>query len=194
MKKLLSVILVVAMVSSLALLSSCKEKTAKQQFSASDITAFDTQSIIHGWEKTEEEFNKKADEILEILKKYHKLYDIYYEYDGVNNLKTVNKNAGVAPVKVEREIIDLILYAKEMYDLTDGLTNVAMGSVLSIWHDYRERGIADPASAAIPPMKDLETAALHTDIDKVLIDEKNSTVYPPATAATSPTSWAWATG
>ena len=71
MKKLLSVILVVAMVSSLALLSSCKEKTTKQQFSASDITAFDTQSIILGWEKTEEEFNKKADEILEILKKYH---------------------------------------------------------------------------------------------------------------------------
>ena len=177
MKKLLSVILVVAMVSSLALLSSCKEKTAKQQFSASDITAFDTQSIILGWEKTEEEFNKKADEILEILKKYHKLYDIYYEYDGVNNLKTVNKNAGVAPVKVEREIIDLLLYAKEMYDLTEGLTNVAMGSVLSIWHDYRERGIADPASASIPPIKDLETAALHTDIDKVLIDEKNSTVY-----------------
>ncbi len=175
MKKLLSVILVVAMVSSLALLSSCAVK--KQQFSASDITVFDTQTIILGWESTEEEFNERADEILEKLKVYHRQYDIYHEYDGINNLKTVNDNAGIKPVKVDREIIDLLLYAKEMYDLTEGMTNVAMGSVLSIWHTYRERGLADPANAALPPMEKLKEAALHTDIEKVIIDEEKSTVY-----------------
>ena len=177
MKKLLSIILVVAMVSSLALLSSCKERTTKEQFSKSDITVFDTQTVVLGWEETEEKFNSRFDEILELLKKYHKLYDIYYEYDGVNNIKTVNKNAGIAPVKVEREIIDLLLYAKKMYKLTDGMTNVAMGSVLSIWHTYRERASADPANAEIPAMEELQAAALHTDIDKVIIDEENSTVF-----------------
>lgn len=55
--------------------------------------------------------------------------------------------------------------------------NVAFGSVLSIWHDYRERGIDDPLSAKLPPMEKLREAAAHTDIDKVVIDEAASTVY-----------------
>lgn len=177
MKKLLSLILAVATILSLALLSSCERKTTKKQFSASDITVFDTQTIILGWENTEEEFNTRSDEILGILKKYHKLYDIYHEYEGINNLKTVNDNAGVAQVRVEPEIIELLLFSKEMYILTEGMTNVAMGSVLSIWHTYREAGLADPENASLPPMEELRAAALHTDIDKVIIDKEKGTVY-----------------
>lgn len=174
MKKLLSVILAAVMVSSLALLASC---TSKVQFSRTEISVFDTQTIILGFEKTKSAFDENADLIFECLEKYHKLYDIYYEYDGISNLCTVNKSAGVSPVKVDGEIIDLLLYSKEMYEKTGGLTNVAMGSVLSIWHDYRTRGLDDPENAALPPLDVLRNAALHTDIEKVVIDEDASTVY-----------------
>lgn len=74
-------------------------------------------------------------------------------------------------------MIDLLLEAKELYAFTGGRVNVAFGSVLSIWHDYRERGIDDPLSAKLPPMEKLREAAAHTDIDKVVIDEAASTVY-----------------
>ena len=174
MKKMLSVILVQALISSLALLSSCARE---QQFSRTDITVFDTQTVILGYETTESAFAEKADDILEKLKFYHQQYDIYYEYSGINNLKTVNDNAGKEPVKVDRAIIELLLYSKEMYTLTEGMTNVAMGSVLSVWHRYRERGIADPENASLPGTEELEAAALHTDIEKVIIDEEAMTVY-----------------
>lgn len=52
-----------------------------------------------------------------------------------------------------------------------------MGSVLSIWHDYREAGSEDPYSAELPPMDELERAAEHTDIHDIVIDEEASTVY-----------------
>lgn len=55
--------------------------------------------------------------------------------------------------------------------------NIAMGSVLSIWHDYREAGSEDPDSAELPPMDELERAAEHTDIHNIVIDEEASTVY-----------------
>lgn len=55
--------------------------------------------------------------------------------------------------------------------------NIAMGSVLSIWHDYREAGSEDPDSAELPPMDELERAAEHTDIHDIVIDEEVSTVY-----------------
>jgi thiamine biosynthesis lipoprotein len=79
-------------------------------------------------------------------------------------------------VTVDRRIIDMLLYAKEMYATTDGIVNVAMGSVLSLWHDYRTVGMDNPAQAALPPMDRLQAAAAHTDITKVVIDEQNNTV------------------
>lgn len=176
MRKLLSVLILAVMILSPALLSSCNA-TLKVQFSRNEISVFDTQTVILGWETSNSAFDEKADKIMEMLENYHRQYDIYHSYDGINNLKTVNEMAGKEPVSVDREIIDLLLYCKEVYTLTGGMTNVAMGSVLSIWHEYREMGIADPESASLPPTEKLEDAALHTDIDKVVIDEEKSTVY-----------------
>ena len=108
---------------------------------------------------------------------YNNLYDIYNDYDGLNNIKTINDNAGVQAVEVEPEIIELLEFGKEMYDLTDGKVNIAMGSVLRIWHEYREYGIDNPSDASLPPLSDLEAAKEHTDINKVIIDKEAMTVY-----------------
>ncbi|MGE5582752.1 MAG: FAD:protein FMN transferase, partial [Bacillota bacterium] len=103
--------------------------------------------------------------------------DIYHDYKGINNVKTINDNAGIAPVKVGRELLSLLLFAKKQYYATDGKTNIALGSVLAIWHEYREKGISDPLEAEVPPRKLLEQAARHTGIEDVIIDTKASTVY-----------------
>ena len=109
---------------------------------------------------------------------YHRLYTIYHRFDGMENLCTVNalKDGSHRTVTVDSRIIDILLYAKEMYTLTGGRLNIAMGSVLSIWHDYREAGRESPAEAELPPMDALADAALHTDIDCLVIDEENGTV------------------
>lgn len=174
MKRIAAVILTLATVLSVVLLSSCKKE--EKQYSKSFIGVFDTQTVVVGCEMSEDIFNKNAEKIYELLEEYHRLFDIYHEYDGINNLKTVNSMAGKAPVKVDKAIIRLLKFSKEMYTLTDGMTNVAMGSVLSLWHDYRTKGLDDPKNAALPPMEELSKAALHTDIEKVIIDEKESTV------------------
>lgn len=140
---------------------------------------FDTVSTIIGFEKTQDEFAEVSNEAMNLLAEYHRLFDIYNEYEGINNICTINKIVdGEHPVvKVDRKIIDMLLYAKEMYELTDGKMNIAMGSVLSIWHDYRTEGIDNPSKAKLPPMAELEKAAQHTDINNIIIDEENSTVW-----------------
>ena len=97
----------------------------------------------------------------------------------IANISTINKLVdGEHPVvKVDRKIIDMLLTAKEMYTLTGGKMNVAMGSVLSIWHDYRTAGLDNPKDAELPPMDLLQEAAKHTDINDIIIDKANSTVY-----------------
>ncbi len=90
------------------------------------------------------------------MKEYHQLYDIYNDYEGVINIKTINDNAGVRPVKVDGKIIALLDEAVRMYDETGGKVNVAMGSVLSIWHEYREEGAGHPEDAKVPPIEELQ--------------------------------------
>ena len=150
----------------------------KQKFSEYSFSYFDTVTTIIGYENNKETFDQTAAEILRELEEYHKLFTIYLRYEGMENLCTVNElvNGEHRTVTVDRRIIDLLLYAKEMYAKTNGMVNVAMGSVLSLWHDYRTVGMSDPASASLPPMEKLEEAAKHTDIENVLIDEINNTV------------------
>jgi thiamine biosynthesis lipoprotein len=149
----------------------------EQRFHAEFLNLFDTVTEIVGYSKNKEEFTQIATDVHDELEIYHQLYDIYNDYDGIANIKTINDNAGKSPVKVDQKIIDMLELAGVAYEKTDGKINVAMGSVLTIWHDYRTKGIENPETAEVPPMDKLKEAALHTDFSKVLIDEEASTVY-----------------
>lgn len=138
---------------------------------------FDTAVTVVAYTKTEAEFDAFFDRIHARFKELHDLFDIYNSYEGVSNARTINQNAGIAPVKVAKELVDLIDFSKEWYRKTGGKTNIAMGAVLRIWHEYREEGIADPETAQLPPMEALQGAAQHIDIDKVIVDKDASTVY-----------------
>ena len=172
---------ILALVLALLLLTGCsapvKEADTTQQYTATFLTLFDTVTTIIGRDTTEEAFQEKAQAIHDDLKYYHERFNIYNDYDGVNNIKTINDNAGIAPVKVDKAIIDLLLDCKDYYDLTGGRVNVMMGSVLYLWHEARTDGINDPSRAKLPDMEALQEAAKHCSFDLLEIDEAASTVY-----------------
>jgi len=147
------------------------------KYTDSFFDVFDTMTTVIGYAKSEAEFAAYYGQIHARLQELHKLYDIYNDYAGINNLKTINDNAGQAPVPVDRAIIDLLLFAKAWSGRTGGVANVAFGPVLRLWHDYRIAGSDDPPHAELPPPAALQAAAQHTDIDKVIIDAENGTVY-----------------
>ena len=181
MKRLISAILSLLLIfSALTTLTACKNDEKKYQTRGKTIsyTYFNTVSTLATYgDTTEEEFKLYCDEATAMLGYYHKLFDIYYDYAGVTNLRRVNQMAGKEPVQVEKELIDFLLYCKQLFTLTDGKTNVMMGAVLNIWHDYRDEASSDPREAKVPTMEELEEAARHTDIDLLVIDEENCTVY-----------------
>ena len=146
-----------------------------KQYSATFLTVFDTVTTIVGRDESEEAFSEKAQAIHDELLIYHQLFDIYNEYEGFHNLKTVNDRPGEA-VTVDQDIIDLLLDCKRYYELTDGRVNAAMGSVLALWHETRSDGLDDPMNARLPDADALAEAAKHTGWDSVLIDEADRTV------------------
>ena len=161
-------------------LSGCTakvEETEKKQYTATFLTLFDTVTTVVGRAESQEKFSETAQQVHDQLLIYHQLFDIYNDYDGVNSIKTINDMAGIAPVEVDRAIIDMLLDCRSYCEMTGGRVNVAMGSVLKLWHDARSSGINDPAHAELPDAEKLMQAAQHTDFSSVIIDEAASTVY-----------------
>ncbi|MBO7245716.1 MAG: FAD:protein FMN transferase [Clostridia bacterium] len=132
---------------------------------------FDTVTEITAFGETDEEFDRITDEIENILKEYHRLADIYNEYSGTNNLCTVNKKAGKEPVAVSEKLLDLMEYGKEVYSLTCGETNIAIGAVTKLWHDAAEDG------NRLPEENELKEAAKHCNIEDIVIDRQNGTLF-----------------
>ena len=138
---------------------------------------FDTISKIFSYSgDSSEVFQANIKKVSDLFSEYHKLFDIYYEYEGVTNLCTINKNAGGEPLVVDQKLIDFLLYAKNIYTLTNGETNIMLGSVLAIWHDARMIATNVPDKTYVPSEVDLIEAAKYTSIDLLEIDEENKTV------------------
>lgn len=161
-----------------ALLTGCAAPAKQaEKYQATFMNLFDTVTTILGYADSREAFEQQAQQIHDGLLHYHQLFDIYQDYEGLNNLKTVNDQAGIAPVKVDRAIIDLLLDCRAYYETTGGLVNVAMGSVLALWHNARAAWVDNPQAARLPEETALKEAAEHCSFDTVVIDAEASTVF-----------------
>ena len=172
-KKIIAILIGTVLLVNLVACSSQKKTRYEGEF----LLLFDTVTKIVAYTDSKENFTRYSQLIYDNLKEYHQLYDIYNNYPNINNIKTINDNAGIKPVKVDKKIIDLLVFSKKWYKNTDGKMNVAFGSVLKIWHKHRTEGLEDEANASLPKMDELRKAAKHTDINKLIIDEANSTVF-----------------
>lgn len=174
MRRVLTILLALCL-----LLTGCAfvSDRERKQYTATFLNLFDTVTTIVGRADSKQAFTETSQQIHDELLRYHELFDIYHEYPGTNNLKTINDNAGVSPVVVDSAIVDLLKDCKRYASITGGKVNAAMGSVLQLWHEARERGINDPANAKLPDMQQLRQAAQHTDFENVILDEAASTVF-----------------
>lgn len=173
MKRIIS--LALAAVLSLSILTGCEKKPVYTKYNGSIWDSFDTIISTVSYHETEEEYKEFISYTQERYQYLHRMFDIYNNYDGIVNAKTINDNAGIAPVKVEKELFDLVKFSVDWYYKTSGKVNVAMGSVLKIWHDVRE--YAEYNEPVLPDMAKLEEANQYTSIENIVLDEKNMTVF-----------------
>ncbi len=167
--KILSAVLAAAMI--ICAFSACGKKDTPERKSKTYFGYFDTSTVIYDFSGgSDEAFSANCVAFEAEIDLCHRLFDIYNSYEGLANIKTVNDSAGKEAVAVDIRIIDLLEFSKEMYEKTDGAVNIAMGAVLQIWHEYRERGVG------VPTKEELAAAAEHCDITKIEINREKGTV------------------
>lgn len=177
------------------LFTSCSKKDlapSQEQEAASiekyELTFYDTfDTVISAVIYSDDE--KKANEDLNYLAKRFRelnaLFDRYKSYDGVINVKTINDNAGKKPVKVDDTLFKLIKTSKEDYIKISSKNNIAMGPIIDVWKAYSDKYIEGKTKEEVkklmgnylPDQKYLETLRKYTDINKIILDENNNTVY-----------------
>ena len=114
----------------LSLLAACAPKKKElTRYSTIFYDVFDTVTQVIAYCESEEVFKTQMDALHADLVTYNQLYDIYNDYPGVTNVKTINDNAGKAPVEVDDRILSMLELADQMYATTNGKLNIAMGSV-----------------------------------------------------------------
>ena len=175
MKKLSALLLFFA----LALALVCPGHADMNKYSSVFMDTFDTVITLIGFADSQQTYDAWSNAVHQQYIYMHKLFDTYhsYESEGIVSVYTLNQKAAKEPIQVDPILYGLLKFCKSHYDLCKGQTNVAMGSVLSIWHDYRDAGLDDPLRAQLPPMDKLEAAVPHTDIDNLILDDENMTVY-----------------
>ncbi|MBR1797054.1 MAG: FAD:protein FMN transferase [Clostridiales bacterium] len=154
------------------LLDLCSCSASLKRYTRVITGYFDTATTVTAYDVSDEAFEEHVEEFESLLREYDSLYSIYDDAEGTNNLKTVNDNAGIAPVEVDQRIIDLLLWGKQCHSITGGKVNICFGAVLKIWHEYREED-----ANRLPSYDELCEASAHTNIEDLIIDEASSTVF-----------------
>lgn len=93
-------------------------------------------------------------------------------FNSNSEVAAVNKNAGIAPVKVGTDVFAMVETAIAWSDRTGGVFNILIGRVMDLWGFGTEHH-------AVPTDKVLAEALKKTDYHKVMLDKKNSTIFLP---------------
>ncbi len=163
-------------------LSACKSEPIRFSNVLIDVGFNDAPVTFVAYTENEAEFNQFQEILRDEILVLGQLFDKYNNYEGLNNLKTINDNAGIQPVEVDQALIDLIQFAKEYYTITQNTFDISMGSVLEVWHNYRDEGkllnSSDPAQyGRVPTLEELQIAKECVSWDFIEVNDENNTVY-----------------
>lgn len=152
-------------------------KTAQTKYSYEFLGSFDTLIQFMGYADSNAAFEVMAKKGQAHFEALNREYDRYHVYGGLNNIMTVNDQAGIAPVKVDKEILDLVKFSILWHDKSPGVCNIALGPVLALWHDARTAGLDNPDNAILPDMAALKKASLLCDLKDVIVDDAAGTLF-----------------
>ena len=107
--------------------SSKKDTVTLEKYSMTSTSlGFDTVVMFTAYAKDEHTYKQYEQILQDEFKRYDKLFDKYHNYDGINNIKTINDHAGDKPIKVDEPIMELLKQSKEYDALSNHQFSVTM--------------------------------------------------------------------
>jgi len=118
--------------------------------------------------ENENEALARIDEAIVEIRRIEKLLTTFDENSQTN---LINRYAGVKPVKVDREMVDIIQRSKKISDITQGAFDITYGSVdKKLWN-------FDKNMTSLPDADLARKMVRLINYKNVIVEEKKSTVF-----------------
>lgn len=122
------------------------------------ITLVDKDSI-----STEKNINKAIDEIIRIEK-------LISDWKPDSQVSQVNQNAGIKPIKVDKEVFELTKRAIYFSEITNGGFDISFAAMDKIWK-------FDGSMEILPTQEEINKAIAKIGYQNIVLDEENSTIF-----------------
>lgn len=91
-------------------------------------------------------------------------------WDKNSQTSNINRQAGIQPVKVNKELFDLIVRAKKISQLTDGAFDISFASMDRIWK-------FDGSMQSMPDKSVVKNAADKINWEDIIVNAKEQTIF-----------------
>ncbi|MDO6807547.1 FAD:protein FMN transferase [Zobellia galactanivorans] len=133
-------------------------RTLKLMGSRFDITVVDTDST---------KAHRYIDMAVADISRIEKLIS---SWDSLSQTSRINKNAGIRPVKVDKELFDLIERSLAISQLTDGAFDISYASMDALWK-------FDGSMTTIPAPEAIKRSVSRVGYKKIVLNRENRTVF-----------------
>lgn len=116
---------------------------------------------------TEAEGNAYIDTAIAEITRIEKLIS---DWDPSSQTSEINRNAGIRPVKVDKELFDLIQRSIAISKLTDGAFDISYASMDKIWK-------FDGSMTVMPSPEEIQASVERVGYEKIILDLDSQTVF-----------------
>ncbi len=110
--------------------------------------------------------------VRDAMEEFRKIEPLTNHFAAGSQVSQINRQAGIAKVKVEPQLLELILHAKDMSERMDGAFDVSVGALTQLW------GVGHKGDY-VPTAPEIKAALPLVDYRQIEVDEKENTVWLP---------------
>ena len=92
------------------------------------------------------------------------------EWDSTTQISKVNKFAGIKPIKVDKEVFDLIVRSIKISELTDGAFDISWAGMNQIWK-------FDGSMKRLPTQEEVAAAVSTVGYKNIILNKEEQTVF-----------------
>jgi len=118
-------------------------------------------------EKSESQANILLDLAIKEISRIEKLIS---SWDSESQTSLINLNAGISPIKVDKELYDLINRSLKISKLSQGAFDISYASLDKVWYFDKEM-------KEIPSDKEILESVSKVGYNNIILDKKNQTVF-----------------
>lgn len=108
--------------------------------------------------------------IEQVIAEVKRIEHLISEWDSTTQISEVNRQAGIKPVTVDREVFELTARAIQYSKLTDGAFDISIAALDRIW-------VFDGSMTTLPSEVAIQNSIRNVGYQHIQLDSLNSTIY-----------------